>query len=124
VFSDRSQFPGLTVQEYTGDDTDVLIASWKPGADDELVDVPVNDHTNPWIEVGGEPVNWMTGPSSPAGGNDCYVCYTEPVPGVLTATDLPDGVQRCDTCGRFDSDLAAAKALADQVGGRVMFYAE
>jgi hypothetical protein len=108
MFSDRSEFPDFTVTEYAGERTDVLIAG----------------HTNPWVEVDGKPVDWTDAPLPPRPGSTCDGCAGEPIPGVATAMDDRDGIQRCDSCALFAGDLDAAKALADLLGGRVFFYRE
>ncbi len=53
--------------------------------------------------------------------DDECTCTGSPVPGTLPAMDSPEGIQRCDECGVFEGDLEAAQALADTVGGVVMF---
>lgn len=50
----------------------------------------------------------------PAGVCDCD---GEPVPGAWIGMNDRDEVQRCDDCERFDSDEAAADAVAAAVGG-------
>jgi hypothetical protein len=79
--------------------------------------------TNPWIEVDGRPVNWMSR-QAPSGNLECDTCTWSPVPGVLEAMDTPEGVQRCDMCELFDGDLDAALALARTVNGTVRFFFE
>jgi hypothetical protein len=84
--------------------------------------------TNPWVQVNGEPVNWMNPALNLAARtfepNDCEGCAGSVLPGALEAMDTPEGIQRCDTCQRFDGDLFAAQALADCVGGEVWFTEE
>lgn len=91
------------------------------GPDDDRV---IASDTNPWIVVDGKPVDWMEPGIQVAvrESTDCEDCGL--IPGVIEAMDTPEGVQRCDTCQRYEGDLFAAQALADHVGGEVWFTEE
>ncbi|WP_143015808.1 hypothetical protein [Microbacterium sp. 77mftsu3.1] len=78
---------------------------WTPGED-----VRIARETNPWLQVDGEPVD-LTGIML-EGDHDCE-CYQ--LAGVLPGMDSPDGIQRCDACGRFEGDLDAAQHLATEL---------
>lgn len=48
----------------------------------------------------------------------------DPIPGVAAPMNTPEGIQRCDLCDLYRSDLDAALALRDALvpGGVVRFY--
>lgn len=96
----------MTTETYTGQPATALIASG----------------TNPWVEVGGIPVDWTTA-QHPAAANDCDQCAGSPVPGAIPAMDTPEGIQSCDLCQRAGGDLDAALALARLAGGVAKFTA-
>lgn len=50
------------------------------------------------------------------------LCGCGPLPGVLAPFNTPDGLQRCDECQSYDSDLDAALALAVWVRGEAKFW--
>jgi hypothetical protein len=82
----------------------------------------IADQTNPWVEVKGQPIDWLdASPLPPRWDGECEDCRGFPLPGVWAPMDTDEGIQRCDTCQVFEGDLAAAQALADLVGGVVMF---
>lgn len=70
----------------------------------DLDAVDLDPDTNPWIEVDGEPV----------GAIDPHALE---VVGILTGCDDGYGVQRDDESDRYDSDVEAALALAEAIGG-------
>jgi hypothetical protein len=83
----------------------------------------IASETDPWVQLpDGSPVDWVHLKLPPEPGNGCEICGTSPKAGALEAMNSEFGVQRCDTCDRFDGDLAAAQALADLIGGTVWFY--
>lgn len=49
-------------------------------------------------------------------------CGCGPLQGVLAPINTREGVQRCDDCHTYDSDLDAALALAVRIGGEVKFW--
>lgn len=83
--------------------------------------VLIEEDTDPWVEVNGEPVDWTSSTlprvPCPCGENGEVV-----EPGVLDGMNSPHGVQRCDACSTYDGDLDAALALARRVGGVARFY--
>ena len=98
-----------TTEVFTGAPTASLIAPGNP---------------NPWIEIDGQPVDWMRrAPSLPQAVTWCGDggCNAGPLAGVLVACDTPQGIQRCDQCNIYDGDREAALALAQMVGGVVVF---
>lgn len=79
-------------------------------------DVMIASETNPWLEdADGDRIIWNTTDVEPDG--DCE-CAASPVPGVLVGMDTPEGIQRCDACGRYESDLDAAAAAAEDGNAR------
>lgn len=87
------------------------------------IDGLIKDRTNPWVEVDGKPVDWTESPL-PRVACPCEDMGQVVVPGVLDGMDTPEGVQRCDGCGIYESDLDAALALAKRVGGVAKFEKE
>jgi hypothetical protein len=91
-----------------------VIEQWI-GADN----VMIYGHTNPWLQDRhGDDVNLMelieAGVGKHIDEDDpdwCDQCGM--FPGVIGAMDTDDGIQCCDQCRRYDSDLTAAKVLAD-----------
>jgi hypothetical protein len=81
--------------------------------------------TNPWIrDAEGHDVDLIaTAAALPAGTlvagtpepNDCE-CAEGMLAGVRAASDTEFGVQTCDACVRYDSDLDATAALAAALG--------
>ena len=55
----------------------------------------------------------------------CSACRFQPVDGVLLGMNCEAGIQKCDECNLYDSDLTAALALALTIpGSNVMYCAE
>jgi hypothetical protein len=92
------------------------------------VEAMIADRTNPWVEVptrtGPVVIDWTHSRLAGDPANDCEGCSGGPLPGVIAPMDTDEGVQRCDTCQKFDGDLAAAHALALLVGGVVKYEIE
>lgn len=87
--------------------------------------VMIADGTDPWVEVDGVAVDWMTHPLLKDSTPDLPRCNCPAsTPGILPAMNTPEGIQRCDECQMFDGDLDAALALAKKVGGVVKFEIE
>ncbi len=84
--------------------TDTAAVQWTP----EMTGVVIASETNPWLQVNGEPVD-LTGMML-EGNHDCD-CYQ--FSGAQLGMDSETGIQRCDTCLRFDGDLEAAAAVAE-----------
>lgn len=87
----------------------------------------IGAESNPWLkDEDGESIDLTDLFNEPriiiAGG--CEQCGNGPVPGVLPAMDTPYGIQRCDTCGIYEGDLQAARALRDELypDATVWFY--
>lgn len=99
--------------------------TYNPAAPDRRL---IADGTNPWVEVptrtGSIVVDWSQSTLAGDPDNDCDGCAGGPLPGVIAPMDTEIGIQRCDTCQRFDGDLAAADALARIVGGVARFETE
>jgi hypothetical protein len=85
--------------------------------------ISIASGTNPWVEVDGEPIDWMTRPTDRRRTSDCDQCG-EILDGVIEAMDTPEGIQRCDQCQVYDGDIEAAEALARLVGGTVKWTEE
>jgi hypothetical protein len=87
-------------------------------------DNTIASDTDPWVEINGEPVDWVARnlPADP--DNDCECCNDMPVPGVIAPMNTPQGIERCDECQRFEGDLDAAFALAKLVNGTVHYEGE
>lgn len=99
------------------DDDDLISREWNELLDD---DVLIAFGTNVWLVSGEEPINLQallheTDSFPVASGNPCYQCWPEPLPGVLTAMNSEDGIERCDNCTLYEGDLEAARALADLI---------
>jgi hypothetical protein len=84
---------------------------WTPGDYDTLI----ASETNPWVQADGEPVD-LAGYSI-ATRADCD-CTGDGFEGVILAMDTREGIQRCDTCGKFESDLDAAQHTAEVLTAR------
>jgi hypothetical protein len=88
------------------------------GPDDKRL---IFGHTNPWLRdtltgVDLDLLTWQrTGRIPLAQDFSEAGCYAGCFAGVLTNMDTPQGVQACDACETFDSDLAAAQHLADAI---------
>lgn len=89
----------------------LVSVQWTPGDYDTLI---ARD-TNPWVQADGEPVD-LAGYSI-AATIDCD-CNGDDFEGVILATDTREGIQRCDTCGKFESDLDAAQHTAEVLTAR------
>lgn len=89
----------------------------------DIGDAKIESDTNPWVELDGEPVDWMR-VLLPRRACPCGESGKVLIPGVLDAMDTPEGIQRCDTCNTYPGDLDAALALAKLVGGVVKFTQE
>lgn len=83
----------------------------------------IESGTNPWVEVDGQPVDWVASPL-PRQPCPCGEMGRVILAGVLDGTDTPQGIQRCDICSTYVGDLEAALALAQLVGGTVKFHEE
>jgi len=86
----------------------------------EHMDARIYGHTNPWLrDKDGVDVNLLElvreGDVLRTHDGACYACTPAIVSGVLEAMDSPEGIQRCDNCELYDSDLAAAAALGQHL---------
>lgn len=87
---------------------------WTPEAEarGEFASVYIARETNPWLQVDGQPVD-LTGIDSGA-SVDCDGCNDGGAyAGVILAMDSADGIQMCDSCGKFEGDLEAAHHAAE-----------
>lgn len=82
-------------------------------------DVKIYGHTNPWLrDRDGVDVDLMELIQE---GRGRYIDEDDPdwcdqcgmLPGVIGAMDSNDGIQCCDQCRRYDSDLVAARVLGE-----------
>lgn len=92
-----------------------VIVQWE--GDD---DVMIYGHTNPWLRASdGTDVDIADLISKGLVGETydgtCYACGPGILAGVLAPMDSPIGIQTCDNCELYDSDLAAAQALAEHL---------
>lgn len=73
--------------------------------------------TNAWLERDGEPIDLEDlQPWTPAADPSCDQCEGMPIHGVIAPTNTEYGIERCDQCEVFESDLDAASALAEHLG--------
>lgn len=123
-----------------------------PGSDNTFLGAPATvaeeqfKHVSGWVTVKLDPHTELPSggtrfvpPSAlvseaPSEPDDCDVCaHGEPVatPGVLYHADFGrassggtpvDNVVRCDSCGRYEGDLEAARALTERLGGGVVRF--
>lgn len=87
---------------------------WTPEAEarGDFANVFIASNTNPWLQVDGQPVN-LSGLDNGA-SVDCDGCNDRGAyAGVILAMDSNDGIQMCDSCGKFTGDLEAAQHAAE-----------
>lgn len=73
--------------------------------------------SNAWLERDGQGVDLRALlPWSPAADTSCDGCAGMPVHGVRAPVNYAWGIERCDECAVFASDLEAASALAEYLG--------
>lgn len=86
---------------------------WTPEgqARGDFAEVYIARETNPWLQVDGQPVDLASMEDSGVEG-ECEGCLDGDFSGVILAMDSVDGIQRCDSCSKFDGDLEAAAHVA------------
>lgn len=74
----------------------------------------IESETDPWIkDPSGVPISFI--PPVPGELGPCGE-YGHFIPGVLAPINTDEGIETCDSCQLYDSDLRAARALAETFG--------